>query len=108
MTTAERTILQAEHGVQMQAGLAVVALCDVAEQAQNLALLVHLDRLVFLGGEIKPADLCLRECSDRGHRGARDLLPIGKLLNGSEGFFSLIEDQDKVRSTPSLMDFDFI
>jgi hypothetical protein len=67
MTTAERTILQAEHRVQMQAGLAVAALCDVAEQAQNLALLVHLDRLVFFCTEIKPTDLGSRKRPNRGY-----------------------------------------
>ncbi|MDH2356298.1 hypothetical protein QCM80_37425 [Bradyrhizobium sp. SSUT112] len=50
-------MLQAEHSVKMQAGLAVITLRNVAEQAQHLALMVDFDRLVRLGREIEPADL---------------------------------------------------
>ena len=72
MTAANRVVLQAEHRMQMQTRAAVIALRDVADQVQHLALLVNLNRLVFPGGEIEPAYFCLRECSDRRYRSAGD------------------------------------
>jgi hypothetical protein len=70
VAAAERAVLQTKHHMQMETGFAVIALRDITDQAQHLALLAHLDRLVFLGGEIKPADLCRRECTDRRYRRA--------------------------------------
>ena len=56
MAAARRAVLQAEHRMHVQAGLAVVADRDVAQQAQALALLVDLDRAVGLGAQVEPAD----------------------------------------------------
>jgi len=57
VTSPHAAVAQSEHSVEMQAGLAVVSLRDVAEQTQYLALLVDGDWIVSLGGEIEPPDL---------------------------------------------------
>src|SRR5664279_1260685 len=46
MTAAGRAVAQAQHRVHVQAGLAVVAGGDVAQEAEALALAVDLDRLI--------------------------------------------------------------
>ena len=69
VAAANRAVLQSNHRMKMmQARLAIVASRDVADQAQHLTLLADVDRLVFLGCEIKPADLS-REGADRRYRG---------------------------------------
>src|SRR5690349_10222528 len=95
MAAAQRAVLQAEHGVKMEAGLTVIALRDIAEQAQHLALLADFDRLVYLGHEIEPADLRMCESADCRDRGTRDLLPTREFGNGFEGLFALIQYQHK-------------
>jgi hypothetical protein len=61
MATTDTAVLQAENGVKMKAGLAVIALRQIPEQAQDLALLGDGDNPICLGGEIEPADLGLRK-----------------------------------------------
>src|ERR1700736_5586575 len=55
--TAHAAVAKAEHGVNMQACLAIVALRYVAEQTQHFALLIDGNRTVSLGSEVKPSDL---------------------------------------------------
>jgi hypothetical protein len=86
----------------------IVSLCDVTEQAQHLALLADLDRLVGFYSKVKPTHLRPRKRSDRGHRRARNLFARGKLRDRPEGFLTWIEHENKVRWTPSLNAFDFI
>ena len=68
MTSAHGRVLEAKHGVQMQAGPAIVALCQIAQEAQDFALFVDLDRLILFRREIKPANLRFRKCTNRRNR----------------------------------------
>jgi hypothetical protein len=88
MTTAERSVLQTEDGMQVQARLAIVTL-------RHLALFIDIDRLVSLCNKIEPAHSRFRERADRRHGSTGDFLAIGKLGDGLEGLFSMIENEDK-------------
>jgi hypothetical protein len=81
--------------MKMEARLAVIAFCDIADQAQHFALFVDVDRLVILGGQIEPADIGGRKRPDCSDRSALEILPIGKITNGLEGFLTLVEDKNK-------------
>ena len=59
MAAAHGAVLQAKHRMQMKAGFAIITFGDIAHQAQDLALLLHLNWFVFFGGEVEPADLGL-------------------------------------------------
>src|SRR5437868_5396451 len=95
VSAAHGTVLQAKYSVKVQAGPAVIALRDVAHQAEDLALFVDIDRLVFLGREIEPTDLGFRKGSDGRYRSAVDALLFGKVDDGLEGFLALVEDQNE-------------
>jgi hypothetical protein len=95
VTSPHAAVAQSEHSVEMQAGLAVVSLRDVAEQTQYLALLVDGDWIVSLGGEIEPPDLGAFERSDRRDRCPLDGVLIRKSRDRRESFFTLIQDQDE-------------
>ncbi len=73
---AHRAVLHTEHGMHMQARLAVIAARDVAQQTQRLALLADLDRPVGLVLEVEQADRRAFERAERGERcsGQRRLL----------------------------------
>ncbi len=55
MASSGRAVREAEHDVNVEARLVVVADCNVPNGAQHLTLLIHFDFLVGLAGEIKPA-----------------------------------------------------
>src|SRR5258707_6528881 len=74
MAAARRAVPQAHDGMHVQAGLAVVADRDVAQQAQAFALLVDLDRPVSPGPQIEPADGGALEGAERCQRGAAQLV----------------------------------
>src|SRR5258705_9165309 len=78
VAAAHRAILQAKHRVEVKAGLAVIALRHIADQAEDFALLADSDPLVAFSREAEPANLGMRECTDRSHRAAADLLLFAK------------------------------
>src|SRR5579863_4914587 len=92
---SQRTVLQTEHRVQVQAGLSVIALRDVPHQAHDLTLLIDADRLVFLRGQVEPANFGVGERTDSDYRRAVDLFTIGELGDGLGGLLALVEDQDE-------------
>jgi hypothetical protein len=53
-------VAKSEHGVNMQACLAIVALRYVAEQTQHFALLIDGNRTVSLGSEVEPSSTARR------------------------------------------------
>jgi hypothetical protein len=59
VTSPHAAVTESEHGMEVQAGLAVVSLRDVAEQTQYFALLIDGDRRVSFGREIKPSTSAL-------------------------------------------------
>ena len=65
VAAACRPVLQAEHDVRVQDG-AVLALGDIADQREQLALLRHLDTAVVLGRAVEPADGGVLEGADGG------------------------------------------
>ena len=95
MTSPHTGIAKSEYRVKMQAGLAVVSLRYVPEQAQYFALFVDRNRIVPLGGEVEPPDLGAFERSDRRDRCRFNCLLIRKGCDGSESLFTLIQDQDE-------------
>jgi len=80
VTSPHAAIAKSEYRVEMQAGLAVVSLRYVPEQAQYFALFVDGNRIVPLGGEIKPPDLGAFERSDRRDRCRVNCLLIRKAV----------------------------
>jgi hypothetical protein len=57
VAAAHRAILQAKHRVEVKAGLAVIALRHIADQAEDFALLADSDPLVAFSREVEPANL---------------------------------------------------
>lgn len=72
MTAAGRAIGKAEHDVNVQAGLAVIAGGYVADRAEDFALFVDLDLPVVLCDDVEPADRRLFEGADRCQRGCKN------------------------------------
>ena len=95
MPAARRAVLQAEHRMHMQAGLAVVADGDIAQQAQPLALLVDLDRAVRLGAQVEPSDGHALEGANGAERCAAQTVPVGEVGECRERFVAGIEHDDE-------------
>src|SRR3977135_2014717 len=95
MAAAGRAVAQTQHRVHVEAGLAVVADGDVAQEAQALALAVDLDRLISLLGEIEPADRRALEGAERRQRRAGEAGPCGEVGDGGEGLLAGVENEDE-------------
>src|SRR3984893_17236806 len=95
MTSPHGAVAKPEYGVEMQAGLAVVALRNVADQAQYFALLIDGNRTVSPGSEIEPTDLRALERSDRRDRCRANGLLVGKGADSRKSLFVLIQNQNK-------------
>src|SRR3984893_265396 len=95
MTSPHGAVAKPEYGVEMQAGLAVVALRNVADQAQYFALLIDGNRIVSPGSEIEPTDLGALERSDRRDPCRADGLLVGKGADSRKSLFVLIQNQNE-------------
>src|ERR1700692_575865 len=95
MTSPHGAVAKPEYGVEMQAGLAVVALRNVADQAQYFALLIDGNRTVSPGSEIEPTDLRALERSDRRDRCRANGLLVGKGADSRKSLFVLIQNQNE-------------
>src|SRR6202012_2706842 len=80
--------------MQMQTRLAVVADRDVADRAQDFALLLDLDLLIGLLVEVEPSDGRLLEGADRRQRSRRDAGLVRKFRQSRERFLSGVQDDD--------------
>jgi hypothetical protein len=81
--------------MQVHARLSIIGLRDIAYQAQDLALLVDLNGLVLLRGEIKPTDFGFRERTDCRYRGTVDPFAICEVRDRLERFLTLIKNQNE-------------
>src|SRR6185503_11130784 len=95
MAAARRAVRQADHGMDVQAGLAVVAGGDIAHEAQRLALLVDLDRPVGLLLDVEPSDRAAFEGTQRRQRGSGEAVFGRETSDHGEGFLSRIEHEDE-------------
>jgi hypothetical protein len=91
VAAAHRAILQTKHRVEVKAGLAVIALRHIADQAEDFALLVDSDPLVAFSREVEPANLGMRDGT--------------VALNASSPWS---RTRTKVRFEPTVTDFSFI
>src|SRR6202021_3550010 len=95
MTSPHGAVAKPEYGVESHAGLSVVALRNVADQAQYFALLIDGNRIVSPGSEIEPTDLGALERSDRRDRCRADGLIVGKGADSRKSLFVLIQNQNE-------------
>src|SRR5882762_3091449 len=91
--------------MKMKTGLAVIAASHVAHQAQHLALLTDIDRLVSLGREVEPADLRLFERADRRHRRTINAFLVGELGNSAERFLSGLQHENEDEAFSAIAEF---
>ena len=80
--------------MNMQAGLAIVTDGNVADRAQNLALLADLDLLVGLPRDVKLADGRVAERADRGQGRGRNAIHAREGLEAREGFVAVVQNDD--------------
>ena len=78
----------------MEARSAVVADGNVADCAQNLALLSDLDLPVSLPVDVEPTDSRVLEGSNSRKRGRRDAGVVGEFRQRRERLFSRVENDD--------------
>jgi hypothetical protein len=88
VAATNRTVLQPKNRVQVETRPTIVAPRNVAHQAQHLALLADIDRFVFPGGEVEPADLSRGEGADRRYRRTIQTLLVGKFGDRLESLFT--------------------
>jgi hypothetical protein len=75
----------------MQTSFAIIALRQIAEQAQNFALFGDGNNPIGLGGEIEPSDFGVCESADGRNRRARDSFGVCEIRDGGERFFALLQ-----------------
>src|ERR1700748_2950753 len=79
----------------MQARVTIVTFRDIADQTQDLALLVHGNGLILLRGNVEPTDFGFGERADSRKRRAIDALLVREIRDGLKGFLALVKDQDE-------------
>jgi hypothetical protein len=70
-------------------------------------LLVDSDPLIAFSREVEPANIGVRDGTDRRHRGAADLL-LAKSVMALNASSTWSRTRTKVRSEPTVTDFSFI
>jgi hypothetical protein len=94
VSTARRAVGKPEHDVNVETRLAVVADGNVADRAQDLALLGDLDFPVVLLLEIEPADNGAFEGADGGQGGRGYPGVVGGFRQRRKGLFARLENDD--------------
>ena len=94
MASSGRAVREAEHDVNVEARVVVVADCNVPNGAQHLTLLIHFDFLVGLAGEIKPAHRRSFEGADRRQRGGRNPRFPRKSLKTRKCLLAIVQGHD--------------
>jgi len=85
--------IHAEHGVHVHNG-AVFARGDVADQRQQLALLIHRDAAVVPGRAVEPADGGMLEGTDRGDLRRLQVLRPGELRQSGDRLVTRVAHHD--------------
>src|ERR1700733_5652349 len=93
VAAACRPVLQAEHDVRVQDG-AVLALGDITDQREQLALLRPLDTAGVLGRAVEPADGGVLEGTDGGDLRGFQILRAGELCQRRDRLIARIAYDD--------------
>lgn len=97
------SIAASEHDMRMDAGSAIRADGDVADQCGNLHLLVDGYRLVRLRLPIEVGNVCSPERTDGCHLRPTDCLVPGERLEACYGFVSGVENDSERPETAAFM-----
>ena len=108
VAAAHRAILQAKHRVEVKAGLAVIALRHIADQAEDFALLADSDPLVAFSREVEPANLSVAKAPIAVTAAPLTCSLFAKSVMALNASSSWSRTRTKVRSEPTGTDFAFI